>query len=360
MKANTLERILADLVTFRTISGEHQAAAAFLDYADDYLAQRGMIMNRVEFNGFPSLVATTRPTKTPKLLLQAHIDVVSGPDSCFELCEKDGSFLGRGVFDMKFATAIFLKVVDELQDRLADYDFGIMLTSDEEVGGKDGVKALLDAGYGTDVCVLPDAGDNWQIETSYKGAWISHASTKGVAAHGSRPWEGDNAIDRLVDALCEIRELFDGQNTDSATLSINQISGGTVINQVADKAQATLDIRFVSNNNLERLKSGIGAIADRYDVSFETVVEMMITHTDITHPLVRSFLETASRIRGKPIGQIRSLGSSDARFFAARGIPVILVRPDGGCAHADDEWISKTGFEQYFQVVKAYVEKVAL
>jgi succinyl-diaminopimelate desuccinylase len=354
----TLNQLLADLVAFRTVTGEQQAASACLDHINAYLTQRGMTVKRLKFNDFPSLIATTRSTKTPKLLLQAHVDVVSAPDNCYKLLEKDGKLFGRGVFDMKFAAAVFLKVVDELQDRLTEYDFGIMLTSDEEVGGKDGVKALLNAGYKAAVCVLPDAGDNWQIETSHKGCWTVRACASGIAAHGSRPWEGDNAINRLVDMLSETRKLFEGQNADSDTLSINKILGGTVANQVADKAEATLDMRFVSEQDYTGLHKKIKAIAKRYNVSLKTVRYIKISKTNADHPLVASFLQIAEKIHGKPLDEVRSLGSSDAYYFADVSIPVILVRPDGGCAHGDGEWIDKAGLENYYQVVKAYVETV--
>jgi succinyl-diaminopimelate desuccinylase len=358
-QTNDLEQILADLIAFRTVSGEQQKASACLDYADDYLAARGMTVSRSEFNGFPSLVATTRRTKTPKLLLQAHIDVVSAPANCYELHEKDGKLFGRGVFDMKFAAAVFLQVVDELQNQLTSYDFGIMLTSDEEVGGQDGVKALLDAGYGADVCFLPDAGKGWKIETSHKGCWIGKVVAAGAAAHGSKPWEGDNAINHLVDALCKIRELFDGQNANSDTLSINKISGGTAINQVADRAEAIFDMRFIDNQSYTQLRKKMEVISEHHRVSLETIWQVGVTRTDITHPLVLPFLEIAERLHGRPLEAVRSLGMSDARYFTQRNIPVILVRPAGGGSHADGEWLDKTDLKTYFQVVKAYVQTIA-
>jgi succinyl-diaminopimelate desuccinylase len=354
----TLARILTDLVAFRTVSGEYEAALECLGYADAYLTRRGMKVRREEFNGFPSLVATTHRTKKPKLLLQAHIDVVSAPDAYYKLQEKDGKLFGRGVFDMKFAAAVFLKLVDELQDRLTDYDFGIMLTSDEEIGGADGVKALLAAGYGAQVCVLPDAGKGWKLETSHKGCWIGRAVACGTAAHGSKPWDGDNAIDRLVDALREIRELFDGQHPDSDTLSINKISGGTVVNQVADRAEATLDMRFIDDRSYSRWYKRMEVIAKRHDVSLETIRYMKVSRTNVDHSLVLPFTHIAERLRGQPLKRVRSLGTSDGRYFTERDIPVILVRPDGGGSHGDGEWIDKKDLEKYYRVVKTYVEEI--
>lgn len=358
-ETETLTELLADLVAFRTVSGEHIIAGQCLDYVEDYLMRRGMYVHRHLSKGFPSLVATSKKTKSPKVLLQAHLDVVPCPDSLYALREENEKLVGRGVFDMKFAAAAFLKLVDELQDNLLAYDFGIMFTSDEEIGGQDGVQALLDLGYRASVCVLPDAGDNWHIEVTQKGAWIARLTMPGVTAHSSRPWEGENAIHRLIEALREIQDLFQEQAADNNTLSINKIMGGTAANQVADRAEAVLDIRFIDNDSYEQLHKEIRAIAARYSIKIETIACVKTCQTDLYNPFVASFLRVAEEIHGSPIQTIRSLGTSDAHYFAAVNIPTILLRPNGGAAHSDTEWLNKASYIKYYQLIKTYVQKEA-
>ena len=357
--SKSLIELLADLVAIKTVSGDELSAAECLDYLESYLAGRGMHLRQHISKGFPSLVATSRSTKSPKVLLQVHMDVVPCSGPLFTLREKAGNLIGRGVYDMKFAAAVFLKLVDDLQDELSDYDFGLMFTFDEEVGGQNGVRALLATGYRAKVCILPDAGDNWRIETTHKGVWIVRLSVKGLAAHGSRPWDGDNAIHRLVDALHDISQLFKDQHAETDTLSVNQITGGRAVNQVADAAEAVLDVRFVSNELYEELSQKIEAIAAAYKISTKTVALVRCVKTDLNNPYVKSFLRIAERVHGKPMGTIRSLGASDAHYFDEVDIPVILLRPDGGSPHSDNEWIDKAGLEEYYEVIKAYVQKEA-
>ena len=52
---------------------------------------------------------------------------------------------------------------------------------------------------------------------------------------------------------------------------------------------------------------------------------------------------------------MRAPGSSDARFITPKGIPVIMTRPDGGGLHGDDEWLSLSSLEEYYQILKQYV-----
>jgi len=292
-------------------------------------------------------------------LLHAHLDVVPCPGSLFKLTEKGGKLCGRGVYDMKFAGAVFLKVVDELQAELADYDFGIMFSFDEEIGGENGVKAWLKDGYKAKVCVLPDAGDNWHIELSHKGVWIVRLSAKGIAAHGSRPWDGDNAIHRLLDALDEISQLFKDQHSETDTLSINTINGGRALNQVADAAEATLDIRFLSEEEYEQLRKKVETIAATYKITVDTVHHVKCVKTDMSNPYVAAFLRVAEEVWGEPLKTIRSLGASEAIFFDAFDIPTILVRPLGGDAHSDTEWLDKASFEKYYELIKKYIQTEA-
>jgi succinyl-diaminopimelate desuccinylase len=359
MAGQNLTQLLSKLVAFKTVSGDLPAALTCTEYVENYLLERGMRVQRHMYNEVPSLVATTKATKSPKVLLQAHLDVVPCPKTLFNLTENDGRLIGRGVFDMKFAGAVFLKLVDDLQDELAKYDFGIMFSFDEEIGGENGVSALLNAGYRTQVCVLPDAGDNWCLETARKGLWMVKLSATGVAVHGSRPWEGDNAIHRLNAALYEMSTLFAKQNTKTDSLSINMISGGRAMNQVADSAEAVLDIRFIDNASHKRLTKQMQQIAANHNLTVNTITCIQPTKIDVKNPHVASFLRVAEQVQGSPLGSMESLGTSDAHYFADLDIPVILVRPHGGAPHSDSEWLDKASFEKYYELIKKYVQEEA-
>jgi succinyl-diaminopimelate desuccinylase len=140
--------ILGRLISFPTVSGPTEEMSACFDYVESILSEHGMHVQRHNSNGFPSLIATSRDTTCPKVLLQAHLDVVPADPTFYSLQEKGGKLYGRGSFDMKFAAACYIALVRSLGATLQDYSFGIMFTSDEEIGGKNGVNYLLNNGYG--------------------------------------------------------------------------------------------------------------------------------------------------------------------------------------------------------------------
>lgn len=356
-----MEEYLRKLIAFPSVSTNQQANNQLLDYVSTFLEERGMHIARFDVDGFGSLVATTKPDdKTPKVMLTAHTDVVPGDYSLFKLKEIDGKFTGRGTYDMKFAIAAYMAVVDTLGDNLKRYDFGIMLTSDEELGGYKGVHYLLKQGYRPAIGLLPDGGDNWQIETLAKGLFHGHIDVIGKTSHGSRPWEGDSATFKLIDILTRVKALFASQSAMTTTLNISQIQGGETMNQVPAEARAGIDIRFLSTEHLTVLRKQIEEICAAHDA---TLTENLFGHpciTDLDDPLVAAFARSITEVTGVKVTGSTSLGATDARFFAAEDIPCIVVEPFGGDRHAKTEWMNKQACLQLPEVIQHYLDKVAL
>ena len=215
--------LLRQLVTFQTVTDNIATNNEALDFITGYLAERGMHVVRHTYNGAGALIATTRETKTPAVMFIAHTDVVPAPEKLFTMNEKDGKFFGRGVWDMKFAIASYMTLVDELRDELDAYDFGIMLSSDEEAKD-DGVRAMVEEGFLPRVAILPDGANDWQIETAAKGAYYFIVHFTGKTAHGSRPWLGDSVSFKIHRFMSGLTELFEGQGPKTPTLNVSSPS----------------------------------------------------------------------------------------------------------------------------------------
>lgn len=353
--SSRLEHHLTQLVSHPSVSGDIEANKSIIDYCLTELGKTVDSVDVISINGVPALYASTRNTRKPKLLLQAHLDVVPADPAAFALKEKDGKYLGRGVFDMKFAAACYLTLAEELAGTLQDYDFGIMLTCDEEIGGDNGVGYLLDNGYSADVCLLPDGGDEWRVEATCNAVWLIRLTSQGVTAHGSRPWEGQNAIASLVKALNEIQSVFGELKRGRNSITISQIHGGTAINQVPESAEATVDMRFLDAEQHEAFKQTVKAIIDNHKLGIDVIADTTAGNIDMKNPRVIDFLLVAERIHGQPLGTTHSLGASDGRFFAEKNIPAIIVRPHGGGHHSAIEWIDKIELHKFYEVIKAYV-----
>ncbi len=360
MYNDKIDPYLATLIGHRTITTDVAANNASLAYLEDFFADRGMYIQRFDFNGKGALVATTvKGSKTPKVMLGAHLDVIPGEDDQFTLQHKNDKLYGRGVADMKFAIAGYMRIIDTLQHDLKHYDLGIMLTIDEESGGYDGVARLVDEGYRPGVCILPDGAENWEIETLAKGLWWCKITVEGKAAHGSRPWEGDSANEKLLDMLHAIRQTFNNETRTMDTLNIGMINGGNAPNQVAASATADLDIRFVSKEAFTLIKTMVSGVCAKYGATVETVVYGDPCINDLEHPMIAPYKQSVIDIVGTTPQGIVAFGGSDARFFTPVGVPCIVSEPYAGDRHGANEWLDAKGYEQYQEVLLDYLNKVA-
>lgn len=355
-----MKDILQRLVQFHTVASDPQAMHEAFDYIADFVIKRGMHVERFDVAGAESLVATVVPgRKTPKVLLAAHLDVVPAPDELFEVREENGRLYGRGTMDMKFAIAAYLQLIDDLQDRLEDYDIGLMITSDEEIGGP-GVESLIKEGYVPEVCILPDGGDNWQIQLHSKGFWYLRVSSHGKPAHGSRPWLGENAIYPLMDGLHAIRALFPQNEQETATVNIGSISGGKVINQVADYAEALVDVRFNHLEERDRLYDQVKAVCKKHNLTMDIVVEGDPTEFSLDDPYIGPFARAITEVTGITVKGSRTMGSNDARFFGAVGVPCVSLYPTGADHHGPEEWLAEQSLYDFKEVLGRYLDAVAM
>lgn len=355
-----MEELLEKLVAFKSVTEDRSTNTKALDFIERYVTERGMHTKRFAWNGAPALVATSRPqTKKPTVMLAGHIDIVPAADDLFLLRKDADRYFGRGVLDMKGSLAVYLAIIDELRDQLAELDFGLMITSDEEVGGFYGTPKLLEAGFVPKVCILPDGGDNWQIQLSAKGVLQLRIATSGQAAHGSQPWKGDNANLRLIRVLHDIMGLFPENGPDSNTVNVGMINGGEAINQVPDAAEARIDIRCISEHDKQHLRKMITTICKEHGAEMAIVMDGIGATFDLANPFIKRFANIITEVTGTEVTGSRAYGSSDARFFAALGIPCISLYPPGGGHHGPNEWVSKKGLAQLQEVITQYLIETA-
>lgn len=356
------ERQLAKLVSMRTLTADIPANDNALGYLEKYFAERGMHCRRRRFAGHGTLVASTRPAnhKTPTVLLAGHIDVVAGSDKLFKLQIKAGKITGRGVFDMKFALAGYMQLIDELRYNLHKYDFAVMVTADEE-SHSNGTRRLVKAGHLPKVCIIPDStAPGWDIERAAKGSWRFDLIATGKNAHGSRPWEGESAALKLINALHQLQDEFQDQGPTTDSINIGRIQGGTAYNQIPQHMSAAVELRLTSQAAYDHFGQYITDLCKKHDVSMEEQLRGRAFQHDLNNPYVQSFMDSVEKLTGKRPKTYMSCGTSDASCFIDKGIPAIVSCPEGGGHHSENEWIGQKSFRQFVPILHDYLNKIAL
>lgn len=361
MIRNDLEK----LISFKTITNNCKENKKSLSWIKKQVKKLPVYIEEFDSNGFTSLIITTQKTKKPIIWLAAHLDVAPAPDEMFSPFFKNGKLYGRGAYDMKFAIACYLKLLRELGEDLMKYNFGLVITTDEEVGGYNGTKLFLEKGFGAKVCFLPDVGQSWKFEKGAKASWQILIQSKGKSAHGSSPWQGKNAIEELIEFLHILKKEFPIEpckieNHYHNSINIGKIQGGEVVNQVADFAEALVDIRWKPEIEKIHIEKRINDIKKKYkDITIKEINFRNGYKTELNSYYFSLFSNIAHKKFKIKISSVFSHGTSDACFFNNKQIPVILIQPKGGGHHTGKEWVDIKDLERYYLILREFIEIVA-
>jgi len=360
-------QLARDLILIKSTHSMPQERERCFQFLRNHLdAIPGIKLQMYESNGFESLVAAPISAGVPEVLFLAHLDVVEhhGPEY-YKSTLADGRIYGPGAGDMKGALAILLVLMERLLTENPNLPIALAVTSDEECGGHDGARFLLDeAGLRANSLVLPDGGALDEITVEEKGILHARAFIKGRSAHASRPWRGDNALMKLMAGIERIQQCFEPFEYDGHVERADRDDSGfwfptctltgvgtdnESINRIPDWVEATFDMRFpppfTAEQMKELLKEALGP-----DAEVTAIVSAEPTQLE-PDPL---FLDVTESVIGRPVHLIKVAGGSDARFFRRFGIPVMLSRPLVGNIHGPDEWIDIKSMLDYYRICEGY------
>ncbi len=349
-----IENTLRRLVAIPSTSSNIALCREVIDEVKGDLSKLGLFIKEGEVEDHPWILATTQKTMSTDILLVAHLDVVPALEGLFTVRRKGTSLHGRGVYDMKFAAACYLELLREHHSELATMNIGVLFTTDEEIGGLS-VKEVLASGLRAKIALLPDGGDNWAIEKRAKGPYGIGLTAQGKAAHGSRPWEGINALHTIMDVAQILRSKYPSEKPSDSTVSINQLIAGEAPNQIPEYASVAVDFRSFDKAEMDAFKLLIGELARIHNLETHIYNEGDPLVFDDTDPRVQEFMEVFERVVGHKAEFCESYGASDARYFGQYDIPCIVVQPHGGGRHSASEWIEATDLEKYYRLIETWI-----
>lgn len=257
------------------------------------------------------------PGVTPDIVLSTHMDTVPP----YFGCREDDEFLyGRGTCDAKGIIAAQIAAADRLRD--AGIKVGLLFVVGEERDSA-GAKAANKSPKGSKFLINGEPTDN-RLALATKGALRVELRCNGRMAHSAYPELGESAIDKLLEALHDVRALPLPVEPEigPSTLNIGLIEGGRAPNVIADKAEAHLLIRTVGSS--QEVKDLIlKTVGDRAEVTFSL---------DLSY------------IRMRKVGNLPTMVAkfaTDIPSLTNWGEPFLLGPGSIHVAHTPDEKISK-------------------
>jgi acetylornithine deacetylase len=207
----------------------------------DYLRSRDFTVSTQPVDATRFNVLAT--LDNPSVVLSTHFDCVPP----FFPSRIDGDRLyGRGTCDAKGILAAQVAAVEALR-REGERRVGLLFVVGEE-RGSDGAKVANAAANGCRFLVDGEPTDN-RLGLATRGMLRLKFRTAGRAAHSSYPELGESAIDKLIDALVELRsiDLPSDPVLGRTHYTIGLIDGGVAPNVVSPWAEAEVMFRTVSD-----------------------------------------------------------------------------------------------------------------
>lgn len=361
MKKSVLE-ITTDLIKIPSVTNRPAAVREVFAYTEDFFKDSsGLFVKNFSCHGRPSLVVSAVDSLSPDILMIGHLDVVDAGPEMFEPRIENGRLIGRGACDMKSEDAVMMFLMKEFSEQKNPPSVALILTSDEEIGGADGLGYLVDAiGYRCRAALVPDGGSApEELILSSKGVLHLRLSAKGVPAHGSAPWLGENALDKLIDAYQKIKKFFpDSAGSDHwhNTCNLGICSGGQAANQVPDSAHCLVDIRFTEDNNAAALAKKIRQAIPECEVEVVATGQPCFTSSD--DKFVRLYNKVVQNKFSLPPCQGKNHSSHDGRYLSAHGIPILISRPISGGQHSEKEWVDLQSLKLFTDVYREFLSTI--
>ncbi|HET7437656.1 MAG TPA: M20/M25/M40 family metallo-hydrolase [Thermoanaerobaculia bacterium] len=332
-----------------------------------------------------------------------------------------GYIWGRGALDVKSLGIAELMAMLDLKRRgvALRRDVIFLAVPDEETGGAHGAEMLLrenpelfeNAGF-----VLNEGGSNetivdfvsfWGIEVQQKVPLWLRVNVDGVGGHAASPPDGGGTVAKLVRALAKIEqletpyrmsppvanalavaarvrkdprgamlrtlklpldprleaELPQGyRNLLRDTITITHVSAGNSVNVIPAAATADVDIRLLpdssSDEMLKRVQDAVGK-----DAKIEVLVKgTPVPETSSDTELFRVMSNAMRAAEPKSaVGPMISLGTTDSRYFRARGIAAYGIAPfkvnyyDADSVHGVDERMRARFFAEGVRLMRRIV-----
>jgi acetylornithine deacetylase len=356
--------LITRLVAFDTTSRESNLA--LIDFARDYLDGFG-IASELVFDTAgrkANLFATIGPPDGAGIILSGHTDVVPvdgqlWTDDPFEVRERDGRLIGRGVADMKSFIAVAMAKVPDAMTKLRRTPIHLALTFDEEVGclGVQELMPIVERRHPKPRACVVGEPTLMKPVTGHKGKRSLRCHVHGLECHSAMTHVGVNAVEAAAEMVAYLKSMarrfrdqgpFDGDfDPPYTTVHTGHIEGGTALNIVPKHCLFDFEFRHLPEHDPDailheiqaeagRLTAEMRQVFDQAGFDFQTVSAITGLATSGDEEIVTLVQQLTG---GNGTGKV-SFGT-EGGFYQHAGIPTVICGPGSiDQAHKPDEWIA--------------------
>ena len=329
-------------------------------YLFELLKARGIKTELLEIApGRFNVVAGIRGNRSgPRVLLNGHLDTVGveGMKAPFLPIRRNSRIYGRGSQDMKSgiaaAVAAFLELHREPSSFLGEVVLSAVADEEDKSIGTQTFLADWPPDQPFDFALVMEPSD-LKVCTCHKGfAWLE-VHTQGLAAHGSRPREGVDAIRAMGEVLLELEKLDEELQLrpthpllGSGSLHASMIQGGREWSSYPDHCYLKYERRTVPGESdnlvaqeLQQLLSALKSKVPHFEATGSINYSRNPFETSPDLACHQHFFQVARRLLPDLVEWGAVTFWTDAALLAEAGIPTLVFGPRGAGLHSLEEYV---------------------
>ncbi len=374
-RMDKLTQLLSDLVAINSVNPDLVPGAAgegeLARFVGTWLEHEGLEVQMIEAApGRPNVVGIAKGSGGGKtLVLNGHMDTVGteGMSQPHRPTVKDGRLYGRGAYDMKGGLAAAMYAATEAKHRALRGDVILQAVVDEEYASI-GTQALASR-FHADAAIVAEFTE-LKLILAHKGFVWLEIETEGVAAHGSRPELGVDAITKMGPILVELERLEQSLRAHpthpllgSGSVHASLIKGGRELSSYPDHCILSVERRTIPGETPQSAQAELARILTeqrRRDPAFKAALRRGLDRSALETGEDTAIANLVQAAAIKVLGHAAPIAGvpfwTDAALLSQAGIPSLLFGPSGAGAHAVEEWVE---LESVRQCADIYVEAAA-
>lgn len=303
----------------------------------------------------------------PTIVMLGHTDIVPpGPNwstEPFKPCVIDGKLYGRGAVDMKAAVAAMIHAACDI--KINHGKVAIMLTSDEEGSGQDGIHRVLPDWHRElgkiDACIVGEPtsekifGD--KIKLGRRGSINGELCILGTQGHAAYPELAKNPImiaTKAINLLARASwEDNPGLFPKTKFVCTGIQSGDQACNVIPGEVKLKFNLRYSPATTPEKIKEKIAYILEKNHIEFvwkSWKVSLGGPYKSAAKDLTAALVDSI-KVHADIVPEISyDGGTSDGRFLAKFCDEVVEFGALRQTAHKVDEHIELEHIEKLYRI----------
>lgn len=356
------QELLAQLVS---IPSQAPNEAKIVTFLHQYLQQHEYQVEEVAISPNRKNLLVTKGKARHYPLFYGHLDTVAAvsPQSWsndpYILTQQGNRLFGLGAYDMKGGIATFLSAIEQSPTPVKM----LLCVDEEEISEGAWTVIQQRKDFLSDVSVIISAEPNFDlglngITIARTGRCLFTVRIQGTAAHIAKFQEGNDAVRLALEPLTQLYQLQDTWfQTYGTVIQVRAVHGESQGMSVMESIDFTIEAIVGVKDSIRDIQERLSTIFNRGVQLKERKTPYLTSYQFTNFPYQKEISSIIKQYTKKNMTLHHRVSVGDDNVLATLGIPVITWGPDGGNAHAVDEYVSLSSLQTLTVMYKELLDR---